>query len=260
MIIGLSGLIKSGKDECGNILFNNFIKSGKDAKLIKFADPIKDFVCILTGLTREEIEDRTLKEKPLGSHWVCWSYKDELFIDKEDAINILMLDYCYVKESNINYNKTIKKLIDIYIKKIELTPRKLLTLIGTTCGRKIIHPNIWVNATFKNYTKDQIWIVTDVRFPNEVKKIEEFGGILVNITRDESLKFPIEYKCFEDYNKTVSQKETFLSYIKKYNSDLFYDITHESETSLDNYKFKNVIENNFSLDYLEKEILKIVNI
>ena len=27
MIIGLSGLIKSGKDECGNILFNNFIKN-----------------------------------------------------------------------------------------------------------------------------------------------------------------------------------------------------------------------------------------
>jgi len=151
-------------------------------------------------------------------------------------------------------------LIDANIKKIDLTIRKLLTLIGTRCGRKLIHPNIWVNATFKNYTEDQLWIITDVRFENEVKKIIQLGGLVLNIIRHDSLKFPIEYDNYEEYNKLLNKKTTFYSYLNEYESDLYESIMHESEISLDDFSFENVIENNFSLDYLEKELMKVIKI
>ncbi len=95
-----------------------------------------------------------------------------------------------------------------------LTPRKLLQLLGTECGREILHPNIWVNALISGYIKSSpgkggelgayghtecidckkpfngykrqficntchdthdwlpTWVVTDVRFPNELKAIK----------------------------------------------------------------------------------------
>lgn len=240
MLIGISGKIKSGKDECGNILLKEFQKRNKSAKIVKIADAVKDIACIITGLTREQIEDRTIKEKPLGPLWNYWSYENKIFLTKEEAINILAK------------TDTLQS-----IKQIELTPRKLLTLIGTSCGRKIIHPNIWINSTFKNYTKEQDWIITDVRFPNEVKKIKELGGHVINISRNDSLKFPLEYKQFEDNNIILQQKETFNSYLYKSHNDLFNAITHESEISLDNTLFDYNIKNNFSLDHLQKELLLI---
>lgn len=255
MIIGISGKIKSGKDECGNILLNHFKKCGKSAKIVKMADAVKDITCLITGLNRQQIEDREIKERPLGPLWTCWSYDNELFLTREDAIRNLEFNYSHIPKE---HKDEIQKLINGYVKKIELTPRKLLTLIGTECGRKMIHPNIWVNATFKDYTEDQNWIVTDVRFPNEVKKIEELGGTMINIVRHDSLKFPTEYEMFEENNKFLIQKETFDSYLNKCHKDLFRAITHVSETSLDKYPFKHVIENNFSLDYLEKELLKVI--
>lgn len=257
MIIGLSGKIKSGKDECGNILLREFQKRGKSAKIVKMADAVKDIACLITGLTREQIEDRDLKEKSLGPLWQCWSYEGQLFLTREEAIKSLEFNYLHIPTE---HKDEIQKLINGYVTKVDLTPRKLLTLIGTDCGRKMIHPNIWVNATFSKYTEEQNWIITDVRFPNEVKKIEELGGTTVNIIRHDALKFPIEYENYEEYNKLLIKKHTFGSYLNKWHNDLFKAITHESETSLDNYLFENIIENNFSLDYLEKELMKVVRI
>lgn len=255
MIIGISGKIKSGKDECGNILLREFQKRGKIAKIVKISDTVKDIACLITGFTREQIEDREIKEASLGHLWSSWSYEGQLFLTREDAIKSLEFNYSHILSEN---GEETQKLINDYVTKVDLTPRKLLTLIGTDCGRKMIHQNIWINTTFKDYTEDQNWIITDVRFPNEVKKIEELGGVVVNITRHDSLKFPLEYEMFEDNNKLLIQKETFSSYLNKWHNDLFKAVTHESETSLDNYLFENIIENNFSLDYLEKELMKVV--
>jgi hypothetical protein len=43
-----------------------------------------------------------------------------------------------------------------------------MQLIGTDCGRDIIHPNIWLNATMEKYVPGKSnWVLTDTRFPNE---------------------------------------------------------------------------------------------
>jgi hypothetical protein len=64
------------------------------------------------------------------------------------------------------------------------TVRELLQIIGTDWFRSI-YPDVWVNA-FKNdllCSADTHHIVTDVRFPNELRAIQNMGGIVIRTLR-----------------------------------------------------------------------------
>ncbi len=247
MIIGISGKIGSGKDTVGKMIqylttvykptYSEYKRRHIDGNQEvanpffqnkKFADKLKDIVCILLGCTREQLEDRDFKEKELGEEWTCWEiegYHSEtyLFMDKQSAI-----------ESQGGYYPPVKRY---------LTPRKILQLMGTECGRGIIHPNIWVNSLMSDYNEgytispldpDNVppdnWVITDVRFPNEVQAIKDKGGLIIRLESD---------RC-DSTN------------------------THVSEIALDNYgKFDGIIDNNGTLNELMvklKEFLKIKNI
>ena len=92
MIIGLSGKMQSGKDTVALICqylydyhrnqythpiterdFNEYVKNNHHLKCnwknVKFADKLKDMVCLLLGCTREQLEDPKFKEKELGEGW-----------------------------------------------------------------------------------------------------------------------------------------------------------------------------------------------
>lgn len=185
MIIGISGKKNSGKDLVADYIINTmFLKKNILIEKRRFADKLKDMVCMLLNCSREQLEDREFKEKELGEEW--WVIK----LPSSEIIPYLG-----------DYPPFYKKY-DV----IKLTPRLLLQLLGTECGRKIIHPDIWVSATFADYqpngapynslgdvfddlklcpseTKMPNWIISDVRFPNEAKAIKDKGGILIRVTR-----------------------------------------------------------------------------
>ena len=123
-------------------------------KIKKFADKLKDIVCLLINCSREQLEDEKFKNKKLGKEWDDYQYSLK-------PINILVR------------------------KDRSLTPRKILQLLGTECGKEIIHPDIWVNALFSSYDDLKIddWIITDLRFFNELKAIKERNGITIRINR-----------------------------------------------------------------------------
>ena len=65
-----------------------------------------------------------------------------------------------------------------------LTPRLMLQLWGTEVCRNGFHDDIWI-ASLENKmrkTTDNI-VISDVRFPNEIKAIHNAGGIVVRIKR-----------------------------------------------------------------------------
>ena len=80
-IISISGKINSGKDTVGKIIRILMVSSHftdeavedfleKDLyesgwKIKKFADKLKDIVCLLIGCTREQLEDRDIKSLSL---------------------------------------------------------------------------------------------------------------------------------------------------------------------------------------------------
>lgn len=108
-----------------------------------------------------------------------------------------------------------------------LTPRLLLQRLGTDAAR-YVHPDIWVNALFSKFKKKSRWIITDVRFDNEVRAIQERGGIVIRVNRDKS-------------------------------KDSTEQSNHISETALDNYEgFDVILNNNDTLEDLIEEIRQIL--
>jgi hypothetical protein len=235
-LIGISGKIRSGKDTVGmiiqylsselyridNFTYNEWLNYSKedyrneDYEIRKFADKLKDIICLLIGCTREQLEDREFKEKELGEEW--WYIRQE--VDK------LLIPY----DKN---NKALMSLIDnAHHKLIKTTPRLLMQLLGTEAGREIIHPNIWVNALFADYKpvgdnllegevrkvrkEDLIypsWIITDVRFPNEAKAIKDRGGILIRVERDYALRGGPEDPKTQHYSETALDKYKEWDYV-----------------------------------------------
>lgn len=67
----------------------------------------------------------------------------------------------------------------------EMTPRLALQLMGTEVGRDIFHKDFWV-IKLKKYidsAPEQNYVITDVRFKNEIEFINKAGGVLIEIQR-----------------------------------------------------------------------------
>lgn len=243
MILGISGKIGSGKDTVGSIILElldinypakSCITKG-NWQIHKFADALKDIICILTGCTREQLEDESFKNTPLCEEW--WYYRDNWY--KTNIIPYAIFD------------KDIK-----FFTLHKPTYRDLLQRLGTEVCRNL-HPNFWINILMKDYKVIQYyhgesvegkgiydvteadelkaeiypkypnWIITDCRFPNEANAIKEKGGINIRINRD--------------------------------NGTRIIDINpHPSETSLDNYTFDYVIDNNGTIEELIQEVKEIL--
>ena len=77
------------------------------------------------------------------------------------------------------------ELKEIRIPEWGLSPRQILQRLGTEVGRQI-HPETWtryVERQINTYSYDG-WIITDVRFPNEVALIDKLGGEVWWIERE----------------------------------------------------------------------------
>ena len=64
-----------------------------------------------------------------------------------------------------------------------VSPRLALQEIGTEVFRGKYHNNIWV-ASLLRRVGDRKVVVSDVRFPNEIKLIQEYGGKVIWVKRD----------------------------------------------------------------------------
>jgi hypothetical protein len=65
------------------------------------------------------------------------------------------------------------------------TPRLALQLMGTEVGRDIFHQDFWV-IKLKRYIEQHPqtnFVITDVRFQNEIEFVHDQGGILIEIER-----------------------------------------------------------------------------
>jgi chloramphenicol 3-O-phosphotransferase len=65
------------------------------------------------------------------------------------------------------------------------TPRFIMQTLGTEWGRKIIHPDLWVNIT-KAEIQRQLdagcnVVVDDCRFSNEADCVRSLGGVVVGV-------------------------------------------------------------------------------
>jgi hypothetical protein len=98
--------------------------------------------------------------------------------------------------------------------------RRLLQVLGKDVGRDLINENVWINTATKDLKPNDKVVFTDVRFPNEAAAIKLLGGEVWRINRPG---------------------------VEATNS-------HASETSMDNWKFDAVIQNDKDMDNLINQI------
>jgi hypothetical protein len=68
----------------------------------------------------------------------------------------------------------------------QFTPRMALQAIGTEVGRDLFDANIWISRLEKNIEENKNYVITDVRFKNEMNWIRNNNGILIEIQRDQN--------------------------------------------------------------------------
>lgn len=267
MIISVSGRKGHGKDTVGKIIqyllatsnpkphhypytYQEFLDRGLGDDIAvwqikKWADKLKEMLCILTGTIREQWEDSVFKNTQLGEEW--WYYKI--------APNVILPRGYYPNQADNDLCEAR------YL--VKPTYRNLLELLGTDCGRNIIHPNIWVNSLMSGY-KPQCnnfisklkqsgsyrqsicetctcfpnWIITDTRFPNELDAVKSKGGLTIKVVRDKR-------KC-GCVTRDIMQCDI--------DCDESNVILHESETALDNVDCKYTIYNNGTIQNLIEKV------
>ena len=159
-LIGISGKAGSGKDLIASIIqyliWRNTVEKGMVGlsnyslehfkvapslsenlskwKVVKYADKLKDIVCLLTGCTRTDLEDREFKEQELPESWWYWVHAKAGFKK-------------IIPYSEKGYDET--KYRGLILQKP--TYRYLLQYTGTDLFRDRLHPDVWVNATFADY-------------------------------------------------------------------------------------------------------------
>ena len=217
MVIGISGRLGSGKDTVGKIIqyltaedvgadclkriraglsIDGHHNSSFENK--KFAGKLKLIGSILSGVPVENFEDQEFKKLPMSLDW-------------------------------------------------EMTYREFLQKLGTEAMRDGLHKEVWVNALFADYKWyvkewDELgnetvgvypnWIITDMRFPNEIAAVELREGITIRVNR------PVH--ALSEENNAVQ--------------------LHPSETALDNSEFHYIIDNDGSFEDLMKKVEEILKI
>jgi hypothetical protein len=123
-----------------------------------------------------------------------------------------------------------------------LTPRLMLQLWGTEVCRTGFHDDIWI-ASLENKmrkTTDNI-VISDVRFPNEIKAIHNAGGIVVRIKRGDDPEWydaAVSYNKGPDGNSTWSLSKAKLTQLKIHASETAWvgrdiDYTIYNDTTID---------------------------
>lgn len=83
--------------------------------------------------------------------------------------------------------------------KNQMTSREVLQYIGTDIFRAI-QTNVWADATIRKIqkNKNQLSLIADCRFPNEVDAIKNAGGIVIKLNRDLYQSSHISENALED--------------------------------------------------------------
>jgi hypothetical protein len=134
-----------------------------------------------------------------------------------------------------------------------LTPRWVLQQWGTEVGRRAFHDDIWI-ASIENQlrtTKDHV-VISDCRFPNELKSIKRMGGITIRVSRGDNPPWHDAAIAFSKGYYTAGYPEAMKA--------LEEHKVHASEYSSVGLDYDYRIDNNGTIDELHRQVNSIINL
>ena len=139
-LIGITGKAGSGKDTLGTVIKADF----RSIEHHSFAGPLKRMICEMLECTREQLEDRDLKENSLG------------FIKQSPRELMLSLGTEWGRDT-VDH--------DLWVKIQKRNWHELMAINEAEGGDPCGH------------------FYTDVRFDNEAEWIREEGGVIIEVRR-----------------------------------------------------------------------------
>ena len=134
-----------------------------------------------------------------------------------------------------------------------ITPRWVLQYWGTEVCRKSFHDDIWI-ASLENKirnSRDDI-VISDCRFPNEIKAIKDAGGIVIRVVRGPE---PVWFELARSVNQGPTRNTTW----RLSKNELEKHNVHASETAWIGTEFDAVIDNNKDgMDNLFQQVKDLV--
>ena len=149
-------------------------------------------------------------------------------------------------EGDTEYSRAWREEVDTWwanrLNIPHLSPRWILQNWGTEVLRYGFHDDIWI-ASLENQLLEetnQNFVISDVRFPNEIKMIQNIGGEIWRINRGNLPEWAtIQYENFEDLSRYMT---------------MYYPSVHASEWSWIINNFDKNINNDTDVDELYKKV------
>jgi hypothetical protein len=189
-IIGIGGRRKSGKDTIGSMLVD-----GYGFQRVALADRLKQLAHLIFDFDEQQLfgtDAEKAAPDPRGA-------RDSYWHDVEESIDVFGTELREVSDVE-NAPDLLLEAVNRYIRPLgaNLSARKALQFMGTewrdACGK----PNMWVDWTFGDIERLSRghrtyspmhgiqsvsyapalthFVITDVRFPHEVKAVHDHGG------------------------------------------------------------------------------------
>lgn len=172
---------------------------------ISFASAVKDVTAIMFGWDRTMLEGKTEQSR-------AWRERDDSF-----------------------WSKRMNR---------PFSPRLALQLMGTEVGRQTFDENFWISRLEASLNANKNYVITDVRFQNEIEFVHSKNGIVIEIQR--GLK-PNWYTIANQANKGSSKAENFMKTSVE---------VHESEWRWIGGQIDHIIDNDGTVDELKEKVLK----
>ena len=180
---------------------------------------------------------------------------------RQDSFASALKDACavifdwprHMLEGDTKESREWREIVDVWwseqLNMPNFSPRLALQIIGTDALRNNFHEDLWF-LTLRNRIRknpNQHVVISDVRFPNEIKFIQEQKGVLIKVNRGPA---PVWYETAILANKGNSIAKDVMT--KTYSN------AHLSEWAWVGSKIDYEINNDSTLDFLEGQVQEIL--
>lgn len=116
-----------------------------------------------------------------------WGYTRESFAKPlKDAVSVLFNWDRELLEGETEESRVWRETPDPHWSSLlgfKITPRWALQKMGTEMVRDNFHDDFWVKALEHRLNEQRKYVISDVRFPNEIEFINSLGGYVVQVDR-----------------------------------------------------------------------------